>query len=293
MSKLSSEFSGVTRVGLDLAKHVFQIHAVDASGAAIDKRQVRRAKLLDYFAALPACTIGMEACSSAHHWAHQPEAMGHKVMLIPPIYPARRATARHRGGARRDRNPEVAIAPAPAIEVDAGGGVTKTPRFAGSRIRSGDAARRERLIRTTASTCTGAVRRARAKGVRAGSDEAQVAGACATSGKAKHRIDCLRGRWGPERDCGHHGIARQSDYPVQIGDAERHARLARLQERLICSVSAPRLSGTFIYSPGTPCRTSMLAFQEGSILPLGSDRWAFISDPGQSVTSPSAMHRRQ
>jgi len=86
MSKLSSELSGVTRVGLDLAKHVFQVHAVDAAGVAIDKRQVRRAKLLDYFAALPPCTVGMEACSSAHHWARQIEAMGHETMLIPPIY---------------------------------------------------------------------------------------------------------------------------------------------------------------------------------------------------------------
>jgi transposase len=86
MSKLSPDFSSVTRVGLDLAKHVFQVHAVDAAGAEIDKRPLRRAKLLDYFAALPPMTIGMEACSSSHHWARQFEAMGHRVMLIPPIY---------------------------------------------------------------------------------------------------------------------------------------------------------------------------------------------------------------
>jgi transposase len=86
MSKLSPDLTRVTRVGLDLAKHVFQIHAVDAAGAAIDKRQVRRAKLLDYFAALPPCIIGMEACSSAHHWARELEALGHTAMLIPPIY---------------------------------------------------------------------------------------------------------------------------------------------------------------------------------------------------------------
>jgi len=86
MSKLSPDLIRVTRVGLDLAKHVFQIHAVDAAGAAIDKRQVRRAKLLDYFAALPPCTVGVEAGSSAHHWARQLEAMGNRAMLIPPIY---------------------------------------------------------------------------------------------------------------------------------------------------------------------------------------------------------------
>jgi transposase len=86
MTKLTPDFSSVTRVGLDLAKHVFQVHAVDAAGAEIDKRAIRRGKLLDYFGALPPVTIGIEACSSAHHWARQFEAMGHTVMLIPPIY---------------------------------------------------------------------------------------------------------------------------------------------------------------------------------------------------------------
>lgn len=86
MSKLTPDYSSVTRVGLDLAKHVFQVHAVDAAGCEIDKRALRRGKLIDYFAALAPCTIGMEACSSAHHWARQFEGMGHTVMLIPPIY---------------------------------------------------------------------------------------------------------------------------------------------------------------------------------------------------------------
>jgi transposase len=86
MSKLSPDFSSVTRVGLDLAKSVFQVHVVDAACNEIDKRAIRRVKVLDYFAALPPCTIGMEACSSAHHWARAFEAMGHKIMLIPPIY---------------------------------------------------------------------------------------------------------------------------------------------------------------------------------------------------------------
>ncbi len=86
MTKLATDLSSVTRLGLDLAKHVFQVHAIDAAGCEIDKRAIRRGKLLDYFAALPPCMIGMEAFSSAHHWARQFEAMGHEVMLIPPIY---------------------------------------------------------------------------------------------------------------------------------------------------------------------------------------------------------------
>lgn len=86
MLRLSPDLSPVTTIAVDLAKHVFQIHAVDAAGEAVDKRQVRRGKLLGYFEALPPCEIGMEACSSAHHWAREFEKLGHRVKLIPPIY---------------------------------------------------------------------------------------------------------------------------------------------------------------------------------------------------------------
>lgn len=86
MSKLSPDMASVTRVGLDLAKTVFQVHAVDAAGTELDKRAIRRGKLIAYFTALPPCSVGMEACSSSHHWARQLEALGHTVMLIPPIY---------------------------------------------------------------------------------------------------------------------------------------------------------------------------------------------------------------
>jgi transposase len=86
MTKLATEKPVVTRVAVDLAKHVFQIHAVDAAGKAVDKRQVKRAKLLDYFEALAPCTVGMEACGSAHHWAREVEKLGHRVQLIPPTY---------------------------------------------------------------------------------------------------------------------------------------------------------------------------------------------------------------
>ena len=59
-------------VGIDLAKNVFALHAVDETGRAVMVRpSVPRARLLELIAALPACTIGMEACSGAHHWARQ------------------------------------------------------------------------------------------------------------------------------------------------------------------------------------------------------------------------------
>jgi transposase len=56
----------IVTVGLDLAKSIFQIHAIGASGAVVVRRTIRRAQLLDYFRKLPPCLVGMEACASAH-----------------------------------------------------------------------------------------------------------------------------------------------------------------------------------------------------------------------------------
>jgi transposase len=67
MSKVAADLSVVTSVGLDLAKHVFQVHAVDAAGKVIVARALRRREVLPFFAALPSCIVGMEACGSAHH----------------------------------------------------------------------------------------------------------------------------------------------------------------------------------------------------------------------------------
>jgi transposase len=86
MGKSISNLSSVTQVGLDLAKNVFQIHAIDALGAVIVAKPVRRGQLLKFFSALPACVVGMEACSSAHHWARQLIGLGFSVKLIPPAY---------------------------------------------------------------------------------------------------------------------------------------------------------------------------------------------------------------
>jgi hypothetical protein len=61
----------VTTIGLDLAKSVFQVHGIDAHGKALITRQLRRGKVLEFFANLPACLVGIEACPSAHHWARE------------------------------------------------------------------------------------------------------------------------------------------------------------------------------------------------------------------------------
>jgi transposase len=74
------------RVGLDLAKSVFQVHGVDVAGQAVVRRRLARSQLLGFFAKLPPCVIGMEACSSAHHWARELIRLGHEVRLIPPQY---------------------------------------------------------------------------------------------------------------------------------------------------------------------------------------------------------------
>lgn len=86
MSKVAADLSVVTSVGLDLAKHVFQVHCVDAQGRVVAARALRRREVLAFFAALPCCTVGMEACGSAHHWGRELMALGHEVRLIPPVY---------------------------------------------------------------------------------------------------------------------------------------------------------------------------------------------------------------
>jgi Transposase and inactivated derivatives len=62
---------------------VFQVHAVDAAGSVVIRRQVRRAQMLLFFSRLCPCLIGMEACAGAHHWARELTKLGHEVRLIP------------------------------------------------------------------------------------------------------------------------------------------------------------------------------------------------------------------
>lgn len=78
--------SKISTIGLDLAKNVFQIHGVDASGAVVVRRQLKRAAVEKFFAQLPPCLVGMEACGSAHHWARVISRYGHEVRLMPPAY---------------------------------------------------------------------------------------------------------------------------------------------------------------------------------------------------------------
>lgn len=77
---------GVSVVGLDLAKSVFQVHGVDVSGKVIVRQRLSRAKLLAFFSGLPRCLVGMETCASANYWARELMKLGHEVKLMPPQY---------------------------------------------------------------------------------------------------------------------------------------------------------------------------------------------------------------
>ncbi|WNV05256.1 IS110 family transposase [Candidatus Methylospira mobilis] len=76
----------ITTVGIDLAKSLFQVHGVDARGKASLKKQLKRAQVLPFFANLPPCLIGMEACGSAHYWARKLNELGHTVKLMAPQF---------------------------------------------------------------------------------------------------------------------------------------------------------------------------------------------------------------
>jgi transposase len=76
----------ITTIGLDLAKHVFQVHGVDAEGTVVLRKQLRRGQVLSFFGRLPRCLVGMEACATAHYWARELGALGHEVRLMPAQY---------------------------------------------------------------------------------------------------------------------------------------------------------------------------------------------------------------
>jgi transposase len=76
----------VTTIGLDIAKSVFQVHCIDAEDRVIIRRQLKRRYVLAFFAKLPPCLVGIEACASSHHWSRELKALGHTVRLMPPAY---------------------------------------------------------------------------------------------------------------------------------------------------------------------------------------------------------------
>jgi len=76
----------ITTVGIDLAKSVFQVHGVDQGGKPVVQKRLSRQQVLRYFAQLPPCLVGMEACGGAHYWARKLQAQGHTVKLMAPQF---------------------------------------------------------------------------------------------------------------------------------------------------------------------------------------------------------------
>ncbi|GAC1660066.1 MAG: hypothetical protein NVS9B15_24260 [Acidobacteriaceae bacterium] len=76
----------ISTIGLDLAKSVFQVHAIDNVGDVVVRKALRRSQVLPFFAKLPPCLVGMEACGTSHHWARELTKLGHDVRLMPPAY---------------------------------------------------------------------------------------------------------------------------------------------------------------------------------------------------------------
>jgi transposase len=73
----------VSTIGFDLAKNVFQIHGIDADEKVVARKQLRRGQVIAFFAALPRCLVGMEACATSHYWARELTKLGHEVRLMP------------------------------------------------------------------------------------------------------------------------------------------------------------------------------------------------------------------
>src|SRR5437764_9389484 len=73
----------ITTIGLDIAKNVFQVHGIDVAEKVVLRKQLRRGQVLKFFASLPPCLVGMEACATAQYWARELTKLGHEVRLMP------------------------------------------------------------------------------------------------------------------------------------------------------------------------------------------------------------------
>src|SRR6184192_229500 len=78
--------SEITTIGLDVAKHVLQLHGVDAEGTTVLRKRLRRGQVLAVFSRLPRCMVGLEACATAQYWARELGALGYEVRLMPAQY---------------------------------------------------------------------------------------------------------------------------------------------------------------------------------------------------------------
>ena len=73
-------------IGPDIAKSLFQVHAVDSRGNVVIRRQLKRRQVLPFFKKLSSCLVGIEACATSHHWSRELQSLGHAVRLMPSAY---------------------------------------------------------------------------------------------------------------------------------------------------------------------------------------------------------------
>jgi transposase len=122
----------ISTVGLDLAKSVFQVHAVAADDEVLVRRALRRSQVLAFFGRLAPCRVGLEACGSTHYWAREIAALGHSVRMMPPAS-VKPCGLRHKTGAadaaaicEAVSRPTMRFVPVKTVEQQAAGMVLKT-----------------------------------------------------------------------------------------------------------------------------------------------------------------------
>lgn len=92
------------RIGLDLAKNVFEVYAVDQHEKMLIRKTLKRNKVLEFFAQQESCIVGMESCGGAHYWARELQKLGHDVRMMAPQF-----VAPYRKSDKNDRNDAEAI----------------------------------------------------------------------------------------------------------------------------------------------------------------------------------------
>lgn len=92
----------VVRIGLDIAKSVFQVHGVDLHGKTVFKKTLTRGEMLTFFANTPVSLIGIEACAGSHYWARELIKLGHDARLMAAQLTPRGPTHHSTGPARKD-----------------------------------------------------------------------------------------------------------------------------------------------------------------------------------------------
>jgi transposase len=94
----------ITRIGLDIAKNIFVLHAVNAAGKPVKRQTLSRSKVLVFFATIEPCIVGIESCASSQHWAREISQFGHTVKLMNPKF-----VVAYRKSGKNDTNDAEAI----------------------------------------------------------------------------------------------------------------------------------------------------------------------------------------